>query len=193
MWTRSLNFHGKPYLFFVPPLRLLGNSSVNIMSTLQFAWECPTVTSCLFAPVIIRPLPVTHRRCGPNNPQQVFNSTGEKHSPVMLHWCVRNAGWESKRRETSLRELRFYYHCVQGSMCLLSHLFIFFLQVLLDSHLLQGIGRDRAAQEVSVTLTEPATLPLLHPFLPGLPFMCCLPACSACGPLLKRSTEVFWP
>lgn len=99
IWTRSLNFHGKSYLPLVPPLRLLSNSSVNSMSTLQFSWECPTVNSWLFASVIIRPLPVTHRRCGSKNPQQVFNSTGEKYSPVMLYWCARNRLREQEDRD----------------------------------------------------------------------------------------------
>lgn len=106
--------------------------------------ECPTVSSCLFAPVIIRPLPVTHRRCGSNNPQQVFNSTGEKYPPGMLYWCVRATGWESRRRETSLSALCFYYLCVQGSMYLLTHLLIFFLQLLLDSHLLRDLARRQS-------------------------------------------------
>lgn len=36
----------------------------------------------------------------------------------MLYWCVRDR--ESKRTETSLSALCFYYHCVQSSMCLLT-------------------------------------------------------------------------
>ena len=56
------------------------------------------------------------------------------------------------------------------SMYLLTHLFVFFLQLLLDSQLLQDIAvGDRGAWEVSATSTDSATLPLLQFFLPGLP------------------------
>lgn len=98
--TRSLNFHGKSYLVLVSPLRLLSNSSVNSMSTLQFVWECPIVNSCLFAPVIIRPLPVTQRRCGSNNPQQVFNGTeGKALSRNAVLMCQRHRLREQEERD----------------------------------------------------------------------------------------------
>lgn len=86
MHTRSLNFHGKSYLFVVPPPsapeQFLGKQHVNTTICLRVSYQKELL---FFAPVIIRPLPGTQRTLGTNGPQPVFNNIEEeKYSPAKL-------------------------------------------------------------------------------------------------------------